>query len=142
MANAANFNDLYKMFGKFKAPAMDFGNVISLQRGNVEACIAANQAFIECAQETSRRSAEAARECVENCLSTARDIMTSTSPENNTAKQADLCRSVYENAVSNSREISDLWSKSCLEAWNMLSKRASASVGEASRTAKRAASGN
>ncbi len=140
MAPSSNkYNDYFKNFGNFENPVVDLNSLMSLQRRNFEALSAANQALVEGVQAVSRRNGEVARESVEGFLKATKDIMTGKSPENNTAKQADYVRSSYESAVSNAREISEMLSKSCFEAFDVLNKRASESVSELSKAAKKAA---
>src|SRR3954471_19092114 len=100
MASNYAFNDMFKN-------AFDFNQLFSTQRRNIEALSAANQAVVEGAQAISRRQAEVIRENVEGMLKASKDILTSGTPESNLSKQADLAKSIFENTLSNLREISE-----------------------------------
>lgn len=131
------FTDMFKGFGEFKAPVMDFNNLFAMQRRNMEALATANQIVAENAQAISRQQAEALRSGVETFLKTTKDIMTGGSPEENTAKQAELARSAIDSSVSNLRDTIDSVTKSQFEAFDVLQKRLADTLEEVSSIAPR-----
>lgn len=133
------YNDMYKAFSNFKAPSVDMSRMLATGRKNAEAFSAINQMMIEGMQTVTRRQTEMMQENVEGFLKATKDILTSNSPETNTQKQADFTRSMYENSVSSARELSEMISKSCMEAFDLINKRATQSIEEISRMAKSAA---
>ena len=138
MNNAYAFADSFK--DKFKdsfKDAFDYNKVFSASRRNMEAFSAANQTLVEAAQAISRRQAEVARETMEELLHASRDLITSGTPETNVAKQAEYAKSWFENAVSNAREITEMATKACFEATDVISSQASKSLEEAAPKAKR-----
>src|SRR4051812_13393186 len=110
------FTDLFKN-------AFDFNQLFSTQRRNIEALSAANQAVVEGAQAISRRQAEVIRSNVGDVLKASKDILTSGTPETNLTKQADLAKVIFENTLSNLREITETVTKSGFEAFDVLNKR-------------------
>ncbi len=88
------FTDMFKN-------SLDFNQLFSTQRRNIEALSAVNQAVVETAQELSRRQAEVVRDNVENVLKASKDIMTSGTPESNISKHADLAKEIFETTLSN-----------------------------------------
>ncbi len=113
--------------------SFDLSQLINTQRRNIEAFTAANQAVVEGAQAISRRQAEVLREQVEQGLKASRDMMTGGAPEANISKQAEFAKSMFENALSNVREVTEMVTKSSFEAFDLLNKRASESLEEITR---------
>jgi phasin family protein len=137
-SNSTNYNDMWKTWSEFKTPAVDMNKLFSMQRRNIEAFTAANQMIMESAQAITKRQTEMVRDTVEQFLKTSKEIMTSSSPETNTARQTEYAKSMYENAISSAREISEMATKSSMEAFDMLNRRAAESVEEISSFAKAA----
>ena len=120
------FADLFKN-------SFDFNQVFSTQRRNLEALSAANQAVVEGAQAISRRQAEVLRANVENVLKVSKEMMTSAgTPEVSVTRQADLARALFENTLSNLREVTETVTKSGFEAFDVLNKRVAESLEEIS----------
>ncbi|MFO1243196.1 MAG: phasin family protein [Rickettsiales bacterium] len=132
-------NDMFKAFGEFKAPSIDMSGWLATGRKNAEAFSAVNQMMLEGMQAVTRRQTEIMQENVEEFLKTTKDLLTNNSPEMNTQKQAAFTRSAYENSVSSAREISEMISKSCMDAFDLINKRASQSMEEITRLSKKAA---
>src|SRR4051812_30087471 len=110
--------------------AFDFNQLFSTQRRNIEALSEANQVVVEGAQAVSRRQAEVIRENVESVLKASKDIFTNGTPEANISKQSDLAKSIFENTLSNLREITEMVTKSGFEAFDVLNKRAAETMEE------------
>lgn len=144
------YNDMMKMWSQFKMPGIenfqmpkvnqlpDVGSVVSIGKRNVEACTSAAQCVTEGLQTVARRQAELARQSVEKVLKTTKDMMVNGSPEINTAKQAEFAKTLIEQSLSNLREVSELYTKSGFEAFDVLNKRAAESFEEISKLAKSA----
>lgn len=137
-SNSAPYNNMWKNWSEFKAPQMDMNKIFSMQRRNIEVFAAANQMMMESAQAITKRQTEMVRDTVEQFLKTSKELMTSKSPETNTTRQTEYAKSMYENAVSSAREISEMAKKSSMEAFDMLNRRAAESVEEISSFAKAA----
>jgi len=117
MATHSAFNEMFKN-------KLDFNQVIATQRSNIEALSAATQIVVESAQAVSRRQAEVIRENVEDVLKASKDLLTSGTPETNLTKQADFAKSIFESALSNLREVTEMVTKSGFEAFDLLNKQA------------------
>jgi phasin family protein len=61
------------------------------------------------------------------------------SPEINTSKQVDLAKTMFESSLNNLREVGELVTKSGFEVFDVLNRRASASIEEITGAAKTAA---
>jgi phasin family protein len=127
-----NFSELFKN-------VVDMNQVFATQRRNLEAFSAASQVAVETAQEISRRQAELARANVENMLRASKELFANTgSPEANIAKQSDFAKAMFENTLSNLREVSEMVTKSSFEAFDVLNRRAAESIEEISKVSNSA----
>ena len=133
------FADMFKAFGDFTPPAFDFNSLFAAQRRNMEALSAANQIVTENAQALSRQQAESLRENVEAFLQTSRDILTSSSPEDNTSRQAEFTRAAFDASLSNLRDTLDSMTKSQFEAFELLQQRAAENFEEINTFTRKAA---
>ncbi|MDE3061192.1 MAG: TIGR01841 family phasin [Pseudomonadota bacterium] len=125
-----NYN--YQFADWFKN-ALDYNQIFSTQRRNIEAASAATQAMVEGAQAVSRRGAEVIRSNVEDMLKASKDIMTGGSPEASISKQSEVARSIFENSLANLREITEMATKSGFEAFDVLNRRAAETLEEVSK---------
>lgn len=133
MAFQNPYNDAVKFWSEFKAPqlpAFDTNSVVNFNRRNVEAATAASQALTESVQAITRRQAELARAQVEKVLKTTKDMLTGGSPEVNTSKQVELAKTIFENSLSNIREVSELATKSGFEVFDVINRRAAEGLDE------------
>jgi phasin family protein len=114
-----------------KIPAMpDMEAVLAAHRRNLEALSEANRVALEGAQAVARRHMEIMQATMSGLTETLKDLSMSDSPAARAAKQADLLKQAYENAVSNTRELGDLIQKSNTEAMQKLNHRFSEAMTE------------
>jgi len=128
-----NIADFFKNADSFKN-LVDFNQLFSTQRRNIEAMSAVNQIAVESAQAISRRQAEIARENVESALKASKDLMSGGSPEVSISKNAEAVREFFENGLANFREVTEMLTKSSFEAFDVLNKRAAESMEEFSKS--------
>jgi phasin family protein len=123
--------DISKLFSDMKIPAMpDMEAVLAAHKRNLEALAEANRVALEGAQAVARRNMEIMQSTITNLSSTLQSISVSDSPANRAAKQTDLLKEAYENAVANTRELGDLIQKSNAEALQKLNNRFSEAMTE------------
>jgi phasin family protein len=114
--------DFSKLFSEMKVPAMpDMEAVLATHKRNLEAMAEANRLALEGAQAVARRHVE---------IMQANMASMAEAPASRAAKQADLLKQAYENAVSNTRELGDLIQKSNAEAMQKLNGRFSEAMTE------------
>ncbi len=89
-------------------------------------------------QAIAQRQGELISQMVEDNSSLAREIMSEGTPEEKIAKNAEIFKSVYERAVSNLKELSELINKTSQEATTVINKRVSASMNEIQDSLERA----
>ena len=129
---AQNFAQNFNIADYFRNP-LDLNQLFSTHRRNIETLSSLNQGLVETAQELSRRQAEVTRDNVESVLKVSRDIFSGGSPEASISKQAELAKSIFENSLANLREVTETVTKSGLEAFDILNRRAAESIEEISR---------
>ncbi len=113
-----------RMFSEMKMPAMpDMEALLTAQRRNMEAMSAANRIALEGAQAVAKRHMEIMQQTMAEMTETMRALASTEAPQAKAAKQADLLKRAYERAVSNTKELSDLISRSNGEAIGTLNKR-------------------
>jgi phasin family protein len=123
----AEFNRAFADFGKFwangKTANLDVNWLLSYQRKNIEAFTNANQRAFEGVQAIARRQAEIAREAAEDMSKATQELVSPGSPEDKLAKQASVAKGVFETAIANVSELTQLVQKSQAEAFEVIRKR-------------------
>ena len=115
--------DFSKFAKQFALPNMDGGEFMAAQKKNLEVMTAANRIALEGMQALARRQAEIVRQSTEEFGKAARELSDSKSFEDTLAKQADLVRDVYEQALANVRELTEMTVKSQSEAAELINAR-------------------
>jgi phasin family protein len=123
--------DFKKMFKDMKVPAMpDMEAVLAAHKKNLEALSEANRVALEGAQAVARRHMEIMQSTMTGLTDTLKAMSVTEAPQARAAKQAELLKQAYENAVSNTRELGDLIQKSNTEAMAKLNHRFSEAMTE------------
>ena len=122
--------DVAKLMGDMKLPAVpDVQVVMAAYKRNLDALSEANRVAQEGAQAVARRHMEILQATMSGLTENLKDLST-TNPAGRAAKQAELLKKAYENAVSNTRELGDLIQKSNAEAIGKLNGRFSEALAE------------
>jgi phasin family protein len=90
----------------------------------------ANRLALEGAQAVARRHFEIMQANMASMAESLKSLAVTEAPASRAAKQADLLKQAYENAVSNTRELGDLIQKSNAEAMQKLNGRFSEAMTE------------
>jgi phasin family protein len=123
--------DFTKLFKDLKVPAMpDMEAVLAAHKRNLEALSDANRVALEGAQAVARRHMEIMQSTMSGLTTSLREISVSDTAADRAAKQADLLKQAYENAVANTRELGDLIQKANSEAMGKLNHRFSEAMTE------------
>ncbi|MDZ5646249.1 phasin family protein [Nitrospirillum sp. BR 11828] len=122
--------DFSKTLADYKVPGIDVDAFVSAQRKNIEAVTAANQLAVEGIQAVLRRQAEILRQSLEETSSVVSDFLSTGTPEDKVAKQAELVKTAFEKALANVKELAELVAKSNSEAADVLSNRVRESIEE------------
>jgi phasin family protein len=120
-----------KLFSEMKVPAMpDMEAVLATHKRNIDALSEANRLALEGAQAVARRHFEILQATMAEMSDSLKSLSVTEAPASRAAKQADLLKHAYENAVSNTRELGDLIQKSNAEAMQKLNSRFSEAMSE------------
>jgi phasin family protein len=119
-----SFADFTKLFAEMKLPALpDMEAFVAANRRNMEAITAANRIALEGAQAVSRRHMEIMQQSMSEMTEAVKMLAAPDAPQAKAARQAELLKKIYEQAVSNIRELGDLIQKSNAEAIALLNTR-------------------
>jgi phasin family protein len=123
--------DMSKMLGDLKIPGFDMEAAVAAQRKNIEALTAANQTAVQGMQAVAQRQAEILSQAMSEVSAVAQQLSSAGSnPQELTAKQAELARKGFEQALANARELAEMVSKSNTEAFAIINKRVTESLQE------------
>ena len=122
--------DMTKMLGDVKIPGFDMEAIMTAQRKNIEALNAANQAAVQGLQAVAQRQAEILSQAMGEVSSIGQQLASAGNAQEMTAKQAELVRKAFEQALANMRELAEMVSKSNTEAFAIINKRVNESLQE------------
>jgi phasin family protein len=131
--------DFAKAADQFKVPGLDAQALVEYQKRNLEAFASANKIALEGAQAVIRRQAEIVRKGVEDASKALAELNSAETPQDKLVKQAELAKGVYEAALVNLRELTEMANKANGEAANLISNRVSESFGELTSEIKKTA---
>lgn len=124
-----------KMMGQYQVPGLDMNALIESQRRNLEAVTQANRVALEGVQAVAKRQAEILQATLSEAVAAVEAIAGSGSPQEATARQADLVKGAYEKALSNMKELAELVAKSNAEAGEAINNRIAESLDEIKKAA-------
>jgi phasin family protein len=124
------FGDFSKSFTNGKTPSVDFEGLFAAQRKNFEAFASANQLAFDGVKAVATRQAELARGAVEEFSRLARELSVPASAEEKLAKQAEVAKAAFEQALVTMRDAVETISKSNAQAADVIGKRVSDSFDE------------
>ncbi len=120
----AKFADQYNVSG------FDVDTVLETHRRNIEALTAANQAAVEGVRALAKRQSEIFQQTLDAAQKAVTQFGKAGTPQDATAKQAEIAKAVFEKAVANSQELAELAAKSNVEATEVITARISEGLGE------------
>jgi len=123
-------NEFNKAVTDMKVPAVDAAPLMEAQRKNMEALADANKLALEGVQAVFKRQAEILQKTIDEVQGNLKDVSGSGTPQDAVAKQADLVKGAFENALGNMRELAEMVSKSNTEAFETVNKRFGESLEE------------
>lgn len=122
--------EMAKAMGVSQAGGVDVNAIVESQRKNVDALNAANRRALEGFQAAVSREQEILRQMMDETASAVKELSTTASPQEATAKQAELLKVAFEKALSNMRELAETMAKANTEALDTVNKRISESLDE------------
>jgi phasin family protein len=122
--------DVQKMLGDFKIPGVDMQSLMSAQEKNIAALKQANQHAAEGLKALAKRQMEMMQQVLQGAASAAQQVAASSGPKEAAAKQAEVAKAAFEQAVANMREMAELVSKSSNQAFEVITQRAAEGLEE------------
>jgi phasin family protein len=112
-----------KMAERYQVPGFDMEALGESHRRNVEALTAANRTVVEGARALATRQAAILQETLDAAKDVFGQFGKSGSPQETAAKQAMIAKQVFETAVANAQELSELVAKSNAETADVITGR-------------------
>jgi len=115
--------DFSKIAGDFKFPVMNVESAVETGRKNFAAMTTASTAAVETFKAIAQRQGDMVRAVMEDFSKLGSEVLGAASIEEKAAKQIDFAKKSYDLAVANTKELTDLYTKSSTEAFEALSAR-------------------
>ncbi len=125
-----------KLADLYNVPGFDVNAVLEVQRRNVEALTAANQAATEGAQALAKRQTEIFQQALDASKKAFAKLGKAGSPQDAAAQQVQTAKDAFEKAVANSEELSALVAKTNAEAAEVIYARIAEGLDEIKEQAK------
>lgn len=119
-----------KAMKDMRVPGVDAEKLMESQRKNLEALASANKTATDGMQAVFTRQAEILKRSMEEATAAMQELMSAGAPEDQVAKQVELTKDGFENAISNMRELAEMMAKSQNEAMDILNSRVTESLDE------------
>jgi len=129
--------DVQKMFADFKVPSVDVPELLNAQQKNIAALTQANQHVVEGLEALARRQLEILQQAMKGAADAAKQVVVTRGPKEAAAKQAELAKAAFEQAVANMRDMAEMVSKSNNKAFDVISKRVTEGLEELKQRAQK-----
>jgi phasin family protein len=131
--------DFTKLFADIKLPAMPgMDAFVAASRRNMETFTAANRVALEGAQAVARRHMEIMQQSMAEMTEAMKSFATAEPPQAKAAKQAEMLKHAYEQAIANMQELRDLFQQSNAEALALINQRFVEAMDEVKALAEKA----
>lgn len=115
--------DFSKISGEFKLPTMNVETFVETARKNFATMTSLNTAAVEQMKAIAQRQGDMVRAAMEDFSKHGSEVLAAASVEEKAAKQIDFMKKTYESAITNSKELADLYTKGQADAVTALSAR-------------------
>jgi len=122
--------DVTKLFSEFCLLEVESDSLVTSQRNNIKAATVVGQLAFEGMQSLAKRQAELAKSSYESYTKGANAVIEADTPEKKASKQIDLVESLFEGAISNLNELTDLTRKSANTIFHVVEQRFSEGLDE------------
>lgn len=129
-------NPFYDAMKGFQMPQWDQEATVKAYRKNIEAMTTAQKSLLEMMKEVTTMNADFSRNMMEDMKDHMQALGKAKTMEEKTQLNVDKVKSNLENIMLHSKEITDLWSKSCTSVGEKIQKRFQESVEEAQHSMK------
>ena len=121
--------DVTKMLDGLKVPGVDWKALMDSQANNIKALSEANRRAVEELQAVAKRQMEIMHQAMTTAANVARQA-SAAGTQQQLARQSELAKQAFEQAIANMRELAETMQKSTHEAFDVVNRRISASLDE------------
>jgi phasin family protein len=115
--------DFSKISGEFKLPTVNVETFVETARKNFATMTSLNTAAVEQMKTIAQRQGDMVRAAMEDFSKHGSEVLAAATVEEKAAKQIDFMKKTYESAITNSKELADLYTKGQTDAVTALSAR-------------------
>lgn len=115
--------DFSKISGEFKLPNVNVETFVETARKNFATMTSVNTAAVESMKAIAQRQGDMVRAAMEDFSKHGSEVLAAATVEEKAAKQIDFIKKSYDSAITNTKELADLYTKSQAEAVTALSAR-------------------
>ena len=115
--------DFSKISGEFKLPTVNVETFVETARKNFATMTSLNTAAVEQMKTIAQRQGDMVRAAMEDFSKHGSEVLAAATVEEKAAKQIDFMKKTYESAITNSKELAELYSKGQTDAVTALSAR-------------------
>ena len=115
--------DFSKVAGEFKLPTVNVETFVETARKNFATMTSLNTAAVEQMKTIAQRQGDMVRAAMEDFSKHGSEVLAAATVEEKAAKQIDFLKKSYDSAITNTKELADLYTKGQTEAVTALSAR-------------------
>ena len=115
--------DFSKVAGEFKLPTVNVETFVETARKNFATMTSLNTAAVEQMKTIAQRQGDMVRAAMEDFSKHGSEVLAAATVEEKAAKQIDFIKKSYDSAITNTKELADLYTKGQTDAVTALSAR-------------------
>lgn len=115
--------DFSKVAGEFKLPTVNVETFVETARKNFATITSLNTAAVEQMKTIAQRQGDMVRAAMEDFSKHGSEVLAAATVEEKAAKQIDFIKKSYDSAITNTKELADLYTKGQADAVTALSAR-------------------
>ena len=115
--------DFSKISGEFKLPTVNVETFVETARKNFATMTSVNTSAVESFKTIAQRQGDMVRAAMEDFSKHGSEVLAAATVEEKAAKQIDFMKKTYESAITNSKELAELYTKGQTDAVTALSAR-------------------
>ncbi|WP_295144589.1 phasin family protein [uncultured Reyranella sp.] len=115
--------DFSKVAGEFKLPTVNVETFVETARKNFATMTSLNTAAVEQMKTIAQRQGDMVRAAMEDFSKHGSEVLAAATVEEKAAKQIDFIKKSYDSAITNTKELADLYTKGQADAVTALSAR-------------------
>ena len=125
------FDQFMKGFEAYKMPQFDAGKVITQQQKSMQEMTGLMQEMGQSAQAIAQKATEFAQSNVQESIKASQDIFTTTTPDQNLAKQGEFIKKTVANCTKQAKELNKLSTETQFKVVENFNKRVAESFSNA-----------